>query len=144
MSVPLRGQATEYLQGGSRGCGIALLVAVLLGFGCYKGLDWAHVERIDYLRLPSPNGQCQLLVVRTDAGATTAFGYHLFVVPTGETENAAFKVGIATGGDVQAVWKNNDIVELHLIGNRHLWDTKTKVTVPVWPRTYRKVHVLFR
>ena len=41
------------------------------------------VDREEILRVKSPESIVEVVLVRTNAGATVAFGYELFIVPTG-------------------------------------------------------------
>ncbi|MEJ2871583.1 hypothetical protein WCD74_27740 [Actinomycetospora sp. OC33-EN08] len=57
---------------------LAALVAVLTIAGCAP-----DVERTEVVRVPSPDGALDAVVVQTSAGASTPFGYLVTVPPHG-------------------------------------------------------------
>lgn len=57
-----------------------LLVATSLFFVCCGG----SVEREEIVRKKSPDSIVDAVLVRTDAGATTSYGYMLYIVPSGK------------------------------------------------------------
>ncbi len=67
---------------------ISVLVSCLLALLITMGCD--IVEREEIGRLPSPDLLVDAIVVRTNAGATTDYGYRVYIKPIGEKP---------TGGD---------------------------------------------
>ena len=45
--------------------------------------DFITVSRDEVVRLPSPGGKIDAIVVETNGGATTSFGYEVHIVPHG-------------------------------------------------------------
>ena len=58
------------------------LCAALLGVALLTGCGGA-AERIEVLRVPSPDAALDAVVVQSSAGATTSFGYFVFLPPHG-------------------------------------------------------------
>lgn len=113
------------------------------GLACFKGLEWACIERIEYLRVPYPDAALQAVVVRTNGGATTPYGYFVHVVPTGDAPTDEFKVAVIVGGDVSVTWLDEETLQINRQSTRHLWDQRKEITVSVTWQGDRKVKILF-
>lgn len=75
---------------------MTLLLSVLyreinINFGYSLGL----VSREEILRIPSPDSMVDAVLMRTDGGATTSFGYYLFIVPAGREPEFGYESFIA-------------------------------------------------
>ena len=53
------------------------------------GFDWSHDE---VARVPSPDQRVDAVLVETNGGATTSFGYEVYVVPAGAPYSRGAKV----------------------------------------------------
>ena len=63
-----------------RWCGLFVIIALVLLTGC-------RVSRDEVARVPSPDGRLDAVLIETDAGATTSFGYEIHVVEKGSPAN---------------------------------------------------------
>lgn len=63
--------------------GLALLFCVFCASSCVWGPGEASFDEV--ARVVSPDGRADAILVETNGGATTSFGYLVFVVPKGVT-----------------------------------------------------------
>jgi hypothetical protein len=66
---------------------LAISAAVFVAWGCTKGT----VEVVE--RVASPDSSREAVVVETNAGAMTSFGYFVYVVPRGRRPSSEWLVG---------------------------------------------------
>lgn len=66
---------------------IVLVVTVIILLICFRFLYTVatsiSVSREEIVRVTSPDSVVDAVLVRTDGGATTSFGFHLYIVPVG-------------------------------------------------------------
>jgi hypothetical protein len=59
-----------------------LLIAVVATTSCFNLADEISFDEVS--RVTNPSGKIDAVVVETNGGATTSFGYEVFVIPKGE------------------------------------------------------------
>ncbi len=71
------------------------------------------VEDIEYVRLPSPDGVSQVVINRINAGATTSYGFKVYVVPLGSGTGGGTYIGSCECG-VEPVWQDSSTLNLRV------------------------------
>ena len=107
------------------GLGVASLVGVLIvGWMNYRSLD-DFVSRDEVARVTSPSGAVDAVLVETNGGATTSFGYEVFVVEAGSSFDAedsiaalyaAVRNGSAYGANLR--WRAPDVLSIEYLTAR--------------------------
>lgn len=90
-------------------------IAIAMLSGCANTSD-------EVLRVPSPNGVNDVVVMESSEGATTSYSYHVCVVPKGNECSSANEVAFLYGAlrnktsfGVNVAWKNNDHLEIRYL-----------------------------
>lgn len=84
-----------------------LFLAVLTINGCDL------IETIEISRLKSPDSMVEAVLIRTNAGATTSYGYHLYIIPFGKKIKNEYEVFRADRVDsLDIYWKENNFLEI--------------------------------
>lgn len=103
--MSLKGCFEEWRVGVSRWASVFFILVLVLVASCLSGPDISIVEQ---QRIASPLGQWDAVVVRSDGGATTSFGYHVCVVEKGDGADIARSVltvnNAVTATPLGAVW----------------------------------------
>jgi hypothetical protein len=73
---------------------LGVFVAALLLSACEVTVVVSHDE---VARAPSPDGIVDAVLVETNAGATTSFGYEVHIVPRGGSPSASSQTGLLYG-----------------------------------------------
>ena len=88
-------------------CLLILLLAVTM-----QTCDYAGQEEIE--RITSLDSMIDAVVIRTNAGATTSYGYMVYVVPAGGETKKGREVFRAHKIDgFQVKWRNSRFLEVH-------------------------------
>jgi hypothetical protein len=70
-----------------------------------------NVEREEILRVKSSDSMVEVILIRTNAGATTAYGYMLYIVPPGAQPKEGQEIFKADNvEDLQVTWKEPKIL----------------------------------
>src|SRR5437879_8009429 len=88
-----------------RFCKIILMWSLLL-WGC-------SVARQEVKRVRSPDGRVEAVLIQTNAGATTGFGFEVFLVPTGanpKTGSELFRADRVVNLDLH--WRESMVLEI--------------------------------
>src|SRR5215510_9928949 len=93
------------------------ILIVCLVICCITSCDF--VSREEIARVPSPDGIVKAVLVRTNAGATTAFGYELYIVPLGgKVQIGREQLRADHLTDVGIQWRQNKLLEVHYTEGR--------------------------
>jgi hypothetical protein len=94
--------------------GIALATASCFGFG--------EPSRDEVARISSPSGQLDAVVIETNGGATTSFGYEVHIVPEGTVASKATEVASLYGAvrneqayGVNVRWRRSDLLAVEYL-----------------------------
>ena len=120
----------------------ALILAAACGFGNWS---WDEVDRVQ-----APDGSADAVLIETNGGATTSFGYHVYIVAPGravprsaapESEAAQLYGAARPDGTYGANlrWLGSDTLAVEYLRAR--WDSLTNPTVDV---SSRRVVVILR
>lgn len=96
--------------------GLLMLTAAvaLTAAGC--GLLFP-VERVEQSRVASPDGRVEAVVLRTNAGATTSYGYQVHLVPAGTAPEEKAELLRADGispGELRVDWAGPRMLRISL------------------------------
>lgn len=110
------------------------LLLFLLGYIYLFKLGGALVPSADYseevLRIPSPDSVVDAVLMKTNGGATTSFGYELYIVPSGrkpQKGSESFNADHLDGMNV--LWKQTRLLEIQYREGRifrftNFWQSK--------------------
>lgn len=97
--------------------------AVLLISAC--GLVFP-VERVERSRVASPDGRVEAVVVRTNAGATTSYGYNVYIVPAGgkpEEKRELLNADGLSEGELRVAWTAPRVLQIS-VGDARIYHYK--------------------
>ncbi len=89
---------------------VALVIFLFVFSGCGK---FAPCSEKELLRITSPDGKVDAVLVKGDCGATTSYSYDIFIVPRGESTKktkAVFKADHVKNESLQ--WLAPKILEV--------------------------------
>lgn len=95
---------------------------------CVTSCDF--VSREEIARVPSPDGIVEAVLIRTNAGATTAFGYELYIVPPGgKGQRGREQLRADHLTDIGIQWRQSKLLEVHYKEGRifhfsNFWSSK--------------------
>ncbi|MBF0172935.1 MAG: hypothetical protein HQL83_05755 [Magnetococcales bacterium] len=91
-----------------------VLIAYCLAFSLLTGGcgDLVHWEEV--FRVRSPDGVVEAVLVASDAGATTAVGHQLYLVPAGGQPEEKWKqMNAYRASNIRVKWRDNDYLEVY-------------------------------
>ena len=126
---------------------------------CFVSLLQACIAPVEVVRVTSPDGTLDAVVIESDGGATTSFGYSLNVVVRGKKASSGVKVAALYGAvrneqayGVNAKWENPTTLafeylksqEVRAINGTVSWNYYLSTHVTAVNIANRKVTILIR
>jgi hypothetical protein len=111
-----------------------LILLVLFGVSCGIG-EWSYDE---VARVSSPSGQVDAVLIEGNGGATTSFGYQVYVVPGGKKVSRKRDAAVASfygairnesAYGVDLKWDGTDTLASEYLRAKHSQIMKDAVTV---------------
>jgi hypothetical protein len=110
------------------GWGIALVglgvIVLIIGLSLNGFMEWSFDE---VARVPDPNANVDAVLVETNGGATTSFGYEVFILPRGQKPERSAHAVVSLYGAIRndhayganLRWTSNDTLVVEYLDAQH-------------------------
>jgi len=110
------------------------VIAALVGLAATACLDLGGASRVEVTRVTSPSGHSDAVVIETNGGATTSFGYEVHIVlkgtaPSADSE-AAFLYGAVRNDHAYGVnlrWLADDALAVEYLDAKQVVQQRDRV-----------------